>query len=210
MANTVQAYPVPYEPAASRLESLDGLISGLPRGAITEVLGPTSSGRTSLMQALLATGTQGGEVCAVIDADSAFDPQSAKRSGADLGKILWIDCHHRFDLALRATDMVLHAGGFGLVFLDLGDVLPEALQRVPTSHWYRFQRTVEHTATALVVLSRQSNTRSCAARQIEMTKRQPHWLGCSQFALLERVDFQAGSRKPFSSTQIPLEAVAGS
>jgi RecA/RadA recombinase len=188
-------------------ENLDGLLTTLPRSAITELLGPTSSGRTALAHTLLSSATRAGEVCAVVDTNSTFDPKTAQHSGVELGKLLWVDCHHRLDHAMKATDWILHAGGFGLIVLDVGNTSGEALRKVPTTYWYKLQRAVEDTTAILLLVARESTARACSARQIEMESLRVVWRGKSQFALLEKVLFQAGLRKPFSRGQVPVEAV---
>ncbi|MCX6598330.1 MAG: hypothetical protein NTV70_18410 [Acidobacteria bacterium] len=201
--------PLPLRQPTSDLlpyTTLDPLLSGLPRGAITEIVGAASSGRTAVMQSMLATATRGGEVCAVVDTHVAFDPQSARLAEADLGKLLWVQCAHQVDKAMRAADMILHAGGFGLVVLDLADAPVTATQRIPTSHWYRFQRAVEHTPTVLIVLGTQSLARACAARQIELTPQSPVWQGRTPFALLEGMELEAGLRKPVLTQKLTLAA----
>ena len=65
---------------------------GLPRGALTEIFGPDSSGRTSLLHSLLAQMTAREEVCALVDSTDAFDPHSAEAAGVDLRRLLWVRC----------------------------------------------------------------------------------------------------------------------
>jgi len=120
---------------------------------------------------MLATATLGGEVVAVVDSNDTFDPVSAQRAGADLGKLLWVQCGHRLETALRAADMILHSGGFRLILLDLCDMAPAVLDRVPVSYWYRFSRVIEHTPSLLLILSRQSAARSGATRQFGLRHR---------------------------------------
>src|SRR6202142_4072285 len=130
-------------------------LAALPRGTICEILGEPSTGRTALAHSMLATATLGGEVVAVVDSHDTFDPASARKAGADLGKLLWVQCGHRLETALKATDLILHSGGFGLIVLDLGELTSGALQKIPTSYGYRFQRAVEHTTSALLIVARQ-------------------------------------------------------
>ena len=73
-------------------ELLDG---GLPIGAISELTGPESSGRTSLAQAFLAARTAEGRVCAWVDVNDAFDPESAAANGVALRQVLWVRCLDR-------------------------------------------------------------------------------------------------------------------
>src|SRR5215831_20979176 len=72
------------ESVPTGLASLDALTGGLPRGAITEIFGPPTSGRTSTMVSILAEATAHDEVCALIDGNDTFDPKSAASSGLDL------------------------------------------------------------------------------------------------------------------------------
>lgn len=174
----------------------------LTRGGITEILGDPSSGRTTLSQSMLRNATLGGEISAVVDCHDAFDPVSARNAGVDLGKLLWVQCGHRVEAALRATDLILHAGGFGLIVLDLGDATPAMLQKVPVSYWYRFQRAIEHTPSALVIVARQAVARSSSIRQIEFKRRKIWWKGNAPFQTIDRLELQVASRKPMSG--VPL------
>src|ERR1700729_981417 len=73
--------------------SIDGLLrGGLPIGAVSEVVGPECSGRTSLALSFLAQTMQAGKVCAWIDVSNTFDPLSAAASGVDLARLLWVRC----------------------------------------------------------------------------------------------------------------------
>jgi len=70
----------------------DVLAGGLPVGSITEMVGPESSGRTSLAFSFLARITQAANVCAWIDVADVFDPESAAAAGIDLSRLLWVRC----------------------------------------------------------------------------------------------------------------------
>src|SRR5271165_29109 len=104
---------------------------GIPRGTLTEICGTESSGRTALMFTLLGKATRGGECCAWIDAAGAFDPQSACDAGVDLERVLWVNCGGNTEHALKATDLLIQAGGFGLVVMDLADTPDKEARRVP-------------------------------------------------------------------------------
>ena|ERR1035438_8872012 len=88
--------PVPrtiLETAATGIPELDVLLNGgLSVGAISEVTGPKSSGRTSLALSFLAQQTHEGRVCAWVDSEDAFDPESAAASGVSLRQLLWVRC----------------------------------------------------------------------------------------------------------------------
>jgi len=157
----------------------DCLTGGLPRGAITEICGPSGSGRTSLMLSALALRTAEGEACTLIDARNAFDPYSAEATGVVLRQLLWVRCSS-LDQAFLATDLVLHAGGFGLVALDLGDIPPEMVRGIPLYVWFRFRQAVEHTPTIFLVLEQEPHAKSCASLVVQMETVTAQWLGPPQ------------------------------
>jgi recombination protein RecA len=74
----------------SRVDEL--LAGGLPLGAITELVGPECSGRTTLALSFLAGLTAEGKVCAWVDVSDTLDPQSAAAMGVDLHRLLWVRC----------------------------------------------------------------------------------------------------------------------
>src|SRR5579871_5428176 len=79
-----------FETLATGLPALDALIQGFPRGAISEIIGPESSGRTTLIHSLLAASTSNHEVCAYVDTADSFDPVSAAAAGISLSQLIWI------------------------------------------------------------------------------------------------------------------------
>lgn len=157
------------ETLSTGIDEIDALTGGLPRGAITEIFGPASSGRTSLMFSLLAYATNRQETCALVDTNDVFSPTAATSAGIDFDRLLWIRCAGNLEHAFKATDLLLHAGGFGLVILDLGDVAGKDARRIITSWWYRFRRTVEDRPTSITVISEEACTRSCAALTLELS-----------------------------------------
>jgi recombination protein RecA len=299
------------EMASSGIAALDALTGGWPRGTLTELFGPASAGRTSVLVAALAAATARGEACALIDAGDAFDPESAAAAGVDLKKLLWVRCgkqnppqrhrdterklshchseakrnaaeetgfqfgnsavrqfgnvsaslrhrgedfgmpeprdigiwgygdtetmerinpalarknppqrhrgtendnfllshperaervegsltsraariqfgssalrqfgsprrtkygaaYARIEQALKAADLLLGGGGFGLVAFDFAGLPPEAARRVPLATWFRFRRAVETTFTVLLVVNAQPITQSCAALSLKL------------------------------------------
>jgi recombination protein RecA len=76
----------------SGIIQIDALTGGLPRGALTEIFGPASSGRTGLVLTALADATRRQEVCALVDAGDNLHPESAAAAGLDLQRVLWIRC----------------------------------------------------------------------------------------------------------------------
>jgi len=90
-ASQLEIRPTP-QMVSSGIPALDALTGGLPRGCLTEVCGPASSGRTTVLVAALAAATRRGEFCALIDASDALDPHSFATAGVDLDRLLWVRC----------------------------------------------------------------------------------------------------------------------
>jgi len=239
LASQLEVRPGP-EMASSGVPALDALTGGLPRGCLTEICGPASSGRTTILLAALSAATRRGEYCVVVDASDALDPHSAVAAGVDLDHLLWVRCNndvpqsagaspmsrtlrqgrsfdslsqhpshgrparaesfaagvgissqsafdfnltrskentrpseHRLEQVLRATDLLLESGGFGLIILDLADLPPQAARRVPLTTWFRFRRAVENKPTILLSIEQQPIAGSCSSLllQLEAAKR---------------------------------------
>jgi hypothetical protein len=170
------------EVAATGIPAADALLDGgLPVGAISELVGPECSGRTSLALAFLAGRTATGRVCAWVDTDDSLDPESAAASGVRLQQLLWVRCCDvathapavrwkaeekpwtRLDQALRVTDLLLQAGGFAAIVLDLGGMDPTHGMRIPLASWFRFRQAAARSRCSLVVLGRASFAQSSAA-----------------------------------------------
>jgi hypothetical protein len=240
---------------------VDALLEGgLPVGAITEMVGTESSGRTSLALSFLAGIARAGSVCAWIDVLNTLDPESAAAAGVDLSRLLWVRCgvstakarpaaEYRFALpekyfvaagamkglhgggcgghprgevkgladavggllrpeaiaprcaepqrrvrperetfapaqharvlkakpqaqdakpwarieqALRTADLLLQAGGFSAIVLDMAGITPEHAARVPLATWFRYRAAVERTRASLVLLTQHSCAKSSA------------------------------------------------
>jgi hypothetical protein len=164
---------------------------GIPRGTLTEICGTESTGRTALVFALLSQATQRGECCAWIDTAGAFDPASAVEAGADLDRILWVNCQGNAQHALKSTDLLIQGGGFGLVVLDMADTPDATARRIPLASWFRLRHAAERTGAALVAVERRINAQSCSALQIEMRMQKQFWIG----KLLRGLLAQAQSKK---------------
>jgi hypothetical protein len=221
-ASHLEVRPAP-EMVTSGISALDALTGGLPRGCLTEICGPASSGRTSVMLAALASATRRGEYCAVIDACDALDPHSLAAADVDLARLLWVRCgesegapslsprflrrqggefdfssplplnfqknepenprrmasaknslrsqrhsEHCLEQVLRATDLLLESGGFGLIILDLADIPPQSARRIPLTTWFRFRRAVEHKPTILLAIEQQPIAGSCSSLLLQL------------------------------------------
>jgi hypothetical protein len=225
---------------SSGIPAIDALTGGLPRGCLTEIYGPASSGRTTLLLAALAAATRRGEFCAVVDASDSLDPQSAVAAGVELDRLLWVRCgdnspqrppstalracpepaegvisatektiskdrssdgcpisrasfareevsqtafnfdraglkengsrqsEHCLEQVLRATDLLLESGGFGMIVLDLSDLPPQAARRIPLTTWFRFRRAVENKSTILLSIEQQPIAGSCSSLLVQL------------------------------------------
>lgn len=163
----------------------------LPQGAISEVFGAVSCGKILFVNDLLAKNSVLGEFCAFIDSRGAFDPFSAAQAGVDLRRLLWVRGGRRIDHAFKATDLILHAGGFGVVVLDLCEVPARELNAIPLSYWYRFRLAVENTPTRLIVAADQPVVKSCARVQLEVKRQKLVWRG----PVFAGIDFEIATRK---------------
>jgi hypothetical protein len=192
--------------AAPKFQSLSvpgfpGLLSsGLARGILAEICGKRSSGRTSAALHLLAQSTRRGEICAMVDLYDSFDPASAADAGVHLDRLLWVRCSGNAEHAMRAADLLLHAGGFGMVLLDLCEASPRILNRIPLSYWYRFRRAIEQTPTIFLLCADTPQARS-ASLQMETKRRRSRWSGQPPFLLLRGLEAQAMNK----SAMLPPE-----
>jgi recombination protein RecA len=245
--------------APTGVPAVDALLEGgLPIGAMTEMVGPESSGRTSLALSFVAGLTRQGHVGAWIDVSNTLDPESAAAAGVDLARLLWVRCGgavppvnppaaYRFALpekylipepaihglhgggcgghprnetkglaeavtgllrpealaprcaepqrrvrperemfdppapppaqpvrprarpgkpwsrmeqALRAADLLLQAGGFSVVVLDMGSLAPEYVARVPLATWFRYRAAAERTQASVLLLTQHACAKS--------------------------------------------------
>jgi hypothetical protein len=185
---------LPLSPGADRvapsgLTAFDGrLPGGLPRGQISEVIGPASSGRTSLAWTWLGAATARSESAALVDTFDRFDPASGHACGIHLARLLWVRgqaitrtaaaidptwlpgtravdgpgtlLERTIDRALKALNLVLQSGVCTAVVLDFADVPPAGVRRVPQTTWLRLQRVVEGTDIACLLLGAVPLTRS--------------------------------------------------
>jgi RecA/RadA recombinase len=248
--------------ASSGIPAIDELLEGgLPLGAITEIIGPECSGRTSFSLSFLSRMTRVGKVCAWIDVSNAFHPESAAAAGVDLSRLLWVRCGvspsakerqpsskdftlseqylipppikkglhgggfdphprnevkglsdavegllrpetiapryaepqrrvelkreaflpspsqrsipsvksfisskpwSRIEQALRVTDLLVQAGGFSAIVLDMGSLAPEHASRVPLATWFRYRAAAEKSQASILLLTQYACAKSSA------------------------------------------------
>ena len=92
-------------------------IGGLPRGRVTEIYGPESSGKSTLAMHVVAEAQRNGGVCAYIDAEHAMDPIYAKAIGVDIDQLL-ISQPDTGEQALEICDMLVRSGALDVVVID--------------------------------------------------------------------------------------------
>ena len=156
---------------SSGLTPIDALIDGgIPRGRISEITGRAGSGKTSIAASFAAFATHRGEVAAWLDASGAFDPESMAAAGVDLRRMLWASTatasriaratlpYARFaagprarhqSAIVKAAELVLEAGGFGLVVVDFGEA-PRSLAHASA---LRIARAAERSGTAVIAIA---------------------------------------------------------
>jgi recombination protein RecA len=166
--------------ATTGVPSIDaGLGGGLRRGHLSEIVGGRSSGRTSVMVRALGEAASRGELVALIDACDRFDPVSAAAAGLDLSRLLWVRDIGDASRAIKAMNLVLQAGGFGLVVLDLADVPAVTVRALPFTTWFRLARVLEGSQTVALLTASEHVARSSGGTTVVMegTKRPGVWRG---------------------------------
>jgi recombination protein RecA len=92
-------------------------VGGLPRGRVTEIFGPESSGKTTLAMHVVAEAQRNGGICAYIDAEHAVDPVYARAIGVDVDELL-ISQPDTGEQALEIADMLIRSGALDVVVID--------------------------------------------------------------------------------------------
>jgi hypothetical protein len=291
--------------ASVGISEVDELLEGgLPLGAITELIGPESSGRTSFALSFLSGMTQTGKVCAWVDVSNALHPESAAAAGVDLSRLLWIRCgvpasdhappsptngfalpekylippavkkglhgggfgsHPRHEVkglsdaldgllrpeaiaprcaepkrkirperevfpanlsqprralskpsipgkpwsrieqALRTTDLLLQAGGFSAIVLDLGSIAPEYASRVPLTTWFRYRAAAEKSQASILLLTQHACAKSSAGLVLRLQPGDALREERTVFTGVKyRVEMARERFKPISTKVVPL------
>ena len=167
------------------------------RGAVTEIAGGASSGKTSMSLALLSQLTRNGEVCAVVDSTGSFDPCTANQAGVELGNLLWIKCGGDIEKAFMSADYLVQAKGFGAIWLNLGGLPERLLKMVPKIYWYRYRTRIKETPTILLVTAEEHVTGSASQQSFVFTREQAVWSGSGRFKLLREFHLKMHSRKGY-------------
>lgn len=164
---------VPQEPVLAPFPIPIGV--NLPRAALTELVGGISSGRTSLLLSMLQVVTEQGEFCALVDVRNTFDPESGAAAGIELSRLLWVRCGGNVEHALKAADLLVRAGGFGMVVLDVSGAPASVMRRIPIASWFRLRHGAEHSGAALIVTGEHIQAGSCAKLQLTIYPKEILW-----------------------------------
>jgi len=163
-------------PVPTGLPPLDALLGGgFPRSRLSEVVGPRTSGRTSVLLQTLARATAIGGLVALVDVTDSLDPASARALGVELSQLLWVRCGGRLLAGFRAADVIVRGGGFDVVAVDLGDLPPGTLARVSTAAVVRLQRGVEAAPTALLLTGPRRVAGSLASVAVALARDGLEW-----------------------------------
>jgi hypothetical protein len=222
------AYPV----APTGIPEIDLLLhGGFPVGALSEVVGPECSGRTSLALAFVAGMTQSGKVCAWVDVSDTLHPESAAAMGVHLSRLLWVRCGSspvtvplpaikkaprskswtRLEQALRVTDLLLQAGGFSCIVLDMGSLNAEYALRVPLATWFRFRAAAERLQSNVLLLTQHVCSRNSAGLVLRLQPGSVLAPDSTIFTGLEHRAELARQRFPQSPGNVfPMRSTAGS
>src|SRR5581483_4802589 len=101
-------------------------VGGIPRGRITEIYGPESSGKTTLCLHVVANSQRGGGVAAYIDAEHALDTEYAKKLGVDIENLL-ISQPDTGEQALEICEILVRSGAVDVIVIDsVAALVPKA------------------------------------------------------------------------------------
>jgi hypothetical protein len=146
-----EAAPQPERRWETGWAALDSQAGGLLPGGITELSSAEACG-SAFLDRMLAALRRKREFAALVDCGKTFDPGSYP--AAALERLLCVFCETA-QQGVKVTDLLLRDGNLPLVLLDVQALPRRELGRIPMSTWHRYQRLVEKSGTALVVLTPQ-------------------------------------------------------
>jgi len=141
-------------------------VGGVPRGRITEIFGPESSGKTTLAAHIVAEAQKLGGTCAFVDAEHAFDPNYAGQLGVDTDELL-ISQPDTGEQALNITDTLVRSGALDVIVIDsvsalvpqaelegdMGDTHVGLQARLMSQALRKLAGTINRTKTALIFIN---------------------------------------------------------
>jgi hypothetical protein len=194
----------PPESVRTGIGSLETALGGGWRcGEVSEVIGPASSGRTGVMLAALAAATSTGAIVALIDTFDRLDPITAAAAGVDLSRVLWVRgpalslpgrpglVTSAIKHGIRAFDLVMRAGGFSVVALDVAGAPAQAFRDLAPATWQRLAHAIAGQPSAALIVGDRPMGRSArgVTVRLEASRR---WTGTSpQSRRLGGLDIQA-------------------
>lgn len=198
-AQPIRAADAEYATVPTGVDPLDACLDGgFPRGQLSELIGPRTSGRMTVLVQLIAAATRRGELVALVDALDMLDVASLAAAGVALERILWIRGHvavhtglcrdvnqRAMEQVIRAMSLVLQAGNFGLVVMDVAEAPPDAIRRLPFTTWLRVQRMVEGSQTSALLVGGAPIARSPAGVTLKLEAGDPR--GAGQMGLVSAV-----------------------
>jgi len=178
------------------VSALDAQVGGgWPKGQWSEIVGPRSSGRSWTLAQGMAQATQRGELVALIDAFDTWDPTAVAACEPDWSRWLWVRgtsmaagapasaagektlATQAVDRAVKAAAMLLQAGGFALVVLDLAEAPQAVVRALPFTTWLRLQRMLEGHDTVGVLLASEPTARSADGVSVQLSGAEAWWSG---------------------------------
>jgi recombination protein RecA len=138
-------------------------VGGIPRGRITEIYGPESSGKTTISQHIVAEAQRLGGTAAYVDMEHALDPSYAERCGVDVDSLL-ISQPDTGEQALEITETLVRSGAIDIVVIDsvaalvprseiegdMGDAQMGAMARLMSQALRKLSGAINQTKTAIV------------------------------------------------------------
>jgi len=138
-------------------------VGGIPRGRITEIYGPESSGKTTISQHIVAEAQKLGGTCAYVDMEHALDPAYAAKCGVDIDNLL-ISQPDTGEQALEITETLVRSGAVELVVIDsvaalvpraeiegdMGDAQMGSMARLMSQALRKLSGAINQTKTAVI------------------------------------------------------------
>ena len=181
----------------------DALAGGWRRGELSDVVGGPSSGRTGVMAATCAAAIRRGEIVAIVDAFDRLDAVTFAAAGVDLSRVLWVrgpalTLPGRPQLvatavmnAIRSFDLILRAGGFGIVILDAAGVPARAFRDLAPATWLRLAHVIAGQTAVGLLMADCPLGRSARGVTVRLSSTR-RWTGTSlQSRRLEGLDIHA-------------------
>ena len=145
-------------------------VGGLPKGRVTEIYGPESSGKTTLMLHAIKAVQDGGGLAAFVDAEHALDIVYAAQLGVDVGKLI-ISQPSCGEEALQMVDHLARTGQVGMIVVDsVASLIPKAELEgeIGDNHVGRQSRLMSQALRTLAGVANTTNTTIAFTNQIRM------------------------------------------